>query len=581
MTKLCNWIFTFFALTLLLAVCSSPIALAQNTAQASIDRNAISEGDSLTLTISVDGSADNEPDYSALKKDFEVFGNSQSTQHSLINGRISSHTEWQTTLIPKHSGKWIIPPIAIGAITTQALAVQVNPASKNSVNDGSDPVFIETKIDRDSVYVQQQLLFTVRVFASISLDNLQLTKPDFDNASIKQLSETTFRRDINNTPYAVHELTYAIFPQQPGDLTIPELVFSAIEVARSRSLFDFPGQGRALRRMSKQIHIHVKPIPKSFSGSVWLPARNLTLTESWDGNPQHLAIGESITRHIGMRADGVLAAQLPALDPLTLANAKIYADQPTLDDQQDASGAHGKRVENIALIPTQAGTLHLPETKIVWWDVDSDSEKTAVLSAESLQIIAGTATANQPNASLPATTANTAASPSPSSDIALDTDNNGNTTPLMRWQFLSGALFLLWLITVFLYWRSRRSAGVKPIDINTTDSLSASNEPAAWQLLVTACRHNEPAAARQALLHWARLYFNKPTLHSIDQLQPICTDALLTRELQQLDNRLFGTLRDSGEWNGEIFLQMIKNLKKQFSTKQKTEAQLPPLYPVI
>lgn len=586
MTKFYDGFFSIFAIALfalifLLTAGNAPAALAQNTAQAIIDRDVVSEGDSLTLTISVDGNVDDEPDYSALKKDFELYGNSQSTQHSLINGRVSSHTEWQTTLIPKHSGKLTIPPIAVGAITTQALALQVNPASNNSAADDGDPVFIETQIDRDSVYVQQQLLFTVRVFASVSLENLHLTKPDFDNATIKQLSETTFRRDINNTPYAVHELTYAIFPQQPGDLTIPELVFSAVEVVRSRSLFDFPGQGRALRRLSKQIHIHVKPIPKSFSGSVWLPARNLTLTESWDGNPQHLVTGESITRHIGIRADGVLAAQLPALDPLTLANAKVYADQPTLDDKQDASGAHGKRVENIALIPTQAGAVHLPETKIIWWDVDSDREKTATLSAQSLQIIAGTTSANQPGAQASMTAENTAAptSSSPAADIAIDAGNE-RSAPLLRWQLLSGALLLLWLITAYLYWRSRRTASANAINTNTTEAISASGERDAWQLLIAACRNNEPAAARRALLQWSRLYFDHPALHSIDQLQQFSTDATLTRELQQLDNRLFGTLHDSGEWNGETFLQVIKNLKNQFSTKQKTETQLPPLYPV-
>lgn len=589
MTKFCNRLFSFFvlltfsltfsAIALLLAAGTSPAALAQSTAQASIDRNVVSEGDSLTLTISVDGNADDEPDYSALKKDFDLFGNSQSTQHSLSNGRLSSHTEWQTTLIPKRSGALTIPPIAVGSITTQPLTIQVNPTSKNNTRDGSDPVFVETQIDRDSVYVQQQLLFTVRVFASVSLENLHLTKPDFDNATIKQLSETTFRRDINDTPYAVHELTYVIFPQQPGELTIPELVFSAVEVVRSRSLFDFPGQGRTVRRLSKQLLVHVKPIPKSFSGSVWLPARNLTLTESWDGNPQHLVIGESITRHIGIRADGVLAAQLPTLDPLTLANAKIYADQPTLDDKQDASGTHSTRVENMALIPTQAGPLRLPETKIVWWDVDSDREKTATLSAQSLQIIAGAASANKSAAQPTATTTKNTAAPASNSAISaltLDTDSSSGTTSLLRWQLLSGALLLLWLLTVFLYWRSRRP----PIDKNTADPLAVSNEQQAWQLLLTACRNNEPATARRALLQWSRLYFDSPALHSIDQLQQFSVDTTLKRELQQLDNRLFGALHGSGEWNGETFLQTIKNLKNQFSKKPKAAAQLPPLYPV-
>jgi hypothetical protein len=569
-------IFFLIALLVLCAVSNTPIASAQSAPQASVDRDVVSEGDSLTLTISIDGSSDDAPDFSVLKKDFDVSGSSQNTQHSLINGRISSHTEWETTLIPKHSGALTIPPIAVGAAKTQAIVIQVNAANRNSANDGSEPIFIEAQTDRSSVYVQQQIVFTVRVFVAVQLENMQLTKPEFDNASTKQLSETTYRREVNGTPYEVHELSYAIFPQQPGELTIPELVFSAAEVTQSRSLFDFPGQGRALRRMSKQLSVHVKPIPKTFSGNVWLPARNLTLSESWEGDQQHLAAGTSITRSIAMHADGLLAAQLPALEPVTLDNAKIYADQPTLDDQQDTRGVHGKRVENMTLIPTQAGSLKLPETRVVWWDLDSDSEKVATLNGETLSIRASAAASSA--AVPPASTRPSTLPPVANTPIEIPQQNTAPS--LIVWQLFSAALLVLWLITLWLYWRARRTASATVATIAQSPATTTLSENAAWQVFIDACHHNEPAAARNALLKWAQLYFARSDLRSVDQLQQISGDALLQRELLLLDNRLFGVLRDSSEWNGENLLQVVKNLKSQASTKNQAATQLPPLYPI-
>ncbi|MDB6060421.1 MAG: hypothetical protein JWM78_524 [Verrucomicrobiaceae bacterium] len=565
-------------------MCAGFSAHAQNAPQASVDRNSINEGDSLTLTITVEGSSDDAPDFAVLKKDFDVFGSRQSTQHSLFNGSLSSHTEWQTTLSPKHTGQIIIPELAVGAAKTQAIAIQVNAANKNAANDGSEPVFIESQVDRNAVYVQQQLLFTVRVFVAVQLEDLQLTKPEFDNASVKQLSETTFRREINGTPYAVHELTYAIFPQQAGELTIPELVFSAVEATRARSLFDFPGQGRALRRMSKQIGVHVKPIPKAFSGTVWLPARNLTLTESWSGTPQHLSAGESITRSISIRADSVLAAQLPALEQPTLNNAKIYSDQPTLDDQQDSVTTHAKRIENMALIPTQPGALHLPETRVIWWDVDSDSEKVATLNGETLNISPGAANNNQPTADAPPPVANlptdSVTAPQVQSNTITQALGNGDTNTARIWQLVSAGFATLWLITLVLYWRARRAITPRTDNVIDQKNSSADSDAAAWQALTKACHSNDAAIARQKMLQWARVFFKRSDLRTIDQLRTLSADGAFERELQQLDNRLFGTMPDSGAWNGENLLRVITQLKKQLADKPQAEATLPPLYPV-
>lgn len=566
------WI-RFFSLLLL--CCFASALPAAPPPRASIDRNVVTQGDTLTLTIRVDDTGSfEEPDFSALEQDFDVSGTNQSSQHVIANGRAESWTEWQTVLIPKRSGQLTIPAVPVAGGRTQPITVQVNPADTSAAGDGTEPVFMEVKLDRKSVYVQQQLLLTVRIFHAVQLDNMHITEPEFDNASVRKGSETSFRREINGVTYLVHELNYAIFPQQPGQLTIPEMVFSASQPLRTRSLFDFPGQGRPVRKMSQQFNVEVKPIPKQFTGKVWLPASHLTLEQNWSGDPAHVAVGESITRSVTVRADGLQAAQLPALELPKVPGAKLYSDQPTMDDQQDGSGVHGKRVESTALIPSRQGPLALPGVKLVWWDVDSDSEQVASLPEQTLQVAPGTAP--NANASAPVIAEPQAAAPSaPASAPPM-------TAPLSRWwQAAVALLALAWLITLYLYWRLRRGLHTAKTDQPANPKPASASEETAFKVLTGACREHDAATARAALLEWARCFYGAPDLRGSEQLLRRSGNTALALELQQLDNRLFGARTDSSDWNGENLLEAARQLRRAGAGKQvAAEAELPPLYPV-
>lgn len=561
-------------LTFLLLCCvAAAVHAAPPAPRASIDRNVVNQGDSLTLTIRVDdtGSYD-EPDLAALERDFDVSGTNQSSQHVISNGRSESWTEWQTVLIPKRSGQLTIPALAVAGGHTQPITVQVNPADPNaSAGDNSEPVFMEVKLDRKSAYVQQQLLLSVRIFHAVQLDNMHITEPEFDNASVRKGAETSFRREINGITYLVHELNYAIFPQQAGELTIPEMVFSASQPMRARSLFDFPGQGRPVRKLSQQFNVHIKPIPKAFTGKVWLPARNLTLEENWNGNPDQVAVGESITRSVTLRADGLQAAQLPALDLPKVPNAKLYNDQPALDDQQDANGVHGKRVESTALIPSKPGTITLPEQKLVWWDVDSDSEKTATLPARTLTVQPGAAGASGANAPPVIAEQQQEAAPAPT---PVPTPAAAARSAWW-WPVLAALLALAWLITAALYWRLRRAKTAQAPEATS----AAPNEDAAFRVLGAACRGSDPGAARAAFFEWARCFYRDPEIRGNDRLRYHCDNPTLTRELLQLDNCLFGSRPDSAGWNGENLLEAVRQLRRGPKAKHDADAQLPPLYP--
>lgn len=544
--------------------------------RASVDRNVVVEGDSLTLTIQTDDTGGEAPDYSALQNDFEVYGSSQSTRRSLTNGRLQSSTEWQVTLVPKRSGTLAIPPLPVAGTRTQPLAIRVTAANDTAgTGDAPEPVFLEAQLDRQSAYVQQQVILTVRVFRAIELDNMHLSEPSFDTASIRKIAETTFQREIQGATYLVYELSYAIFPQQAGELTVPELVFNAVQPVTRRTMFDFPGQGRRLRKMSPQLHLTVKPIPKNFTGQVWLPAKNLTLTQSWSDSTKTVGVGDSVTRNITIEADGLLAAQLPVLESPQLSNAKIYNDQPSLDDQQSANGIHGKRTDNMAVLPSRAGELQLPELRVTWWDVDSDTEKVATLPPSTLHITGGA----QPGATAAAPTPAAAVAPTPAATTTTEAAQPAAGSPYERWwQLATLLLALAWLTTLYFNWRLRQR--VSPVAQPVASPATSASETTAFDRLKETCRVNDPAAARAALNAWARIFYRAPHLQTLEQLIAISGSATLLREVQQLDNRLFGTHPESSHWNGENLLSVVRELRRAKPGQgEQPASQLPPLYP--
>jgi hypothetical protein len=67
---------------------------------------------------------------------------------------------------------------------------------------------------------------------------------------------------------------------------------------------------------SEPIDVEVKPVPEDFPGEVWLPARSMTLEETWSVEPHALSVGDSTTRTLTLVANGLQGSQLPPLSSL-------------------------------------------------------------------------------------------------------------------------------------------------------------------------------------------------------------------------------------------------------------------------
>ncbi|MBT4520508.1 MAG: protein BatD [Halieaceae bacterium] len=528
---------------------------------ASVDRDRIAMGDTFELTITATAGEDiNQLRLRPLLAEFDLLQRSTSSSTSINNGRRTSTHAVVLQLSPKREGSLSIPALLAGADQSNFLLISVAPAPRSSAGDSQ--VRFEAELDRDTVYVQGQVILTLRLLQAINLDARSITELHLENAFVKPLEQKVFSRTMGGQNWAVHEIRYAIFPEQSGTFEIPSQTFSAREGRRRQSIFDRGNNGPALRRSTKAISIKVLPRPTSFKGTTWLPAHDIRLDESWSTPPDQLRVGESATRTVKITSEGLMGAQLPPVQFAAGAGLKFYPDQPSIADTELASGLMGSREDSAALVPTRDGSWELPEIRIPWWDVKSNAVRYAVLPATRVLVAAAElpldfslpAPINQQPNLIPIT------APTPMRDA----------TP---WRTIAGIAFAGWLMTILylIYGRMRRRpASVAAAYENPSEKL-------AFKQLLAACSTGNAARARSGLIAWCATLLPNTPAHSLERVAMALDDPQLSANLKQLNACLYDD--QNTHWDGNELLciaQRLRKQKQQRATKDNHPLQLYP-----
>ena len=525
---------------------------------AELDRSRIAMGDTVRLTITAtDGEDVAETDLQPLQDNFEILQRSSSSNISFVNGRRSSTKQLVVDLSPLKEGALDIPALDVDGVKTQPLRVAVTPPP--DINTGGQPVLFEALIDREQVYVQGQLILTLRLSLAINLESGSIPELELDNAFVRQLERNSFLRTIEGRPWRIHEVRYAVFPEQSGELVIPAQVFSGRISEGRRGLFDL-NRGRLLRRNSEPLTVQVLPKPAEFATGTWLPATNLSIEEDWSVPPEQLRAGESATRTIRIVGEGLQGAQLPPVFFAPQDGLKYYPDQPQISEQEVSSGLQGVRLETAALVPTRAGQWTIPEMRIPWWDTQAKALRYAVLPARGINVTA---------ASTPAPGAITDTMAVNPAGVAGQSVVAQNSLP---WQIASIVAALGWLVTGVMYWRRRESDSkstpvAKPVN---------NNEREAFRKLLKACQLNNALATREALLNWAASREDGAVRPTLGSLASALGDGQLSRELETLEAGLYSTR--SHAWRGEALADCLKRVRNRLDENARRAPELS-LYP--
>jgi len=533
-----------------------PLHAAQVTAK--LDRNRIIEGETITLTLQTDDPKQTlDADLSVLENDFFVLDRRSETQMSVINGRQSATVRLMLVLEPRRSGDLQIPPLNVGASTTRAIKVHVDPAPELESGE-LPPVFIEVGITPEDSphYVNAQLGLNVRVYYRQNLTEAAISQPEPSPASVRLLDELAFQADRNGVHYRVLERHYAIFPERSGDLTIPPLQLTGRLVERRKDRLWQPSvRGRRVQVKSDPIQLTIRPRPATAAGVSWQPARQLELSEqlsSVDG----LRVGEPVTRTVIVDAVGLEENMIAEPAWPEISHARIYPDQPQGISRDDGQWVLGHKEFRYAIVPEKEGALVLPELTVHWWDTISDRQRTSVLPSHVIQV--------QPSAVTPLPQQTHAATAPMAGGTPQDPGVSGG---LDYWRWLTLLFAFGWLTTLFGVWRGRtRNASPG----SSRQTVSGDDESRLLKSLKQACNLGDTGQARRALGAWLDRFGPANSSGSLLDFAADLEDQSLRAGVYAMDADGFRP-HNNGSWNSKQFWRQFEAWRKVWHASCATE----------
>ena len=354
---------------------------------AAVDRNRLTTDETLTLTLSLATSDISMPQLTLPALDgFQVVGSSQSMQTSLTNGGISINVIYTYQLQPLQAGEFTIPafsldwngqplstdPIQIsviqGSVAGQPPAVAQAPVSGaqpgsagqpgSSQRVGSQDLFIETSLDKQSLYVGEPLKFSLRLYNSA----LSFAQPTYDapkfvgfwhpqEPGVQQFQATS----AEGIPYDVTELTTWLFPTNPGQATIDPAT-----VTVEGSFFS-----RGAHLQSEPISIEVKPLPAgapaNFNGAVG----QFQISAAPDSTATRL--GEPVTLKIELTGSGNWGTLGDPQWPSS-ADWRMYSQDAHSQSDLENGQMTGKRTYEQLWTPLNEGQVTIPAIQYSYFD---------------------------------------------------------------------------------------------------------------------------------------------------------------------------------------------------------------------
>lgn len=531
-------------------------------------------GESCRLIFRLAGSAAGDPDFSPLGRHFDILSRQQRSSLNFVNGKREQWTTWELTAIAAQPGTIEIPAINFGADRTVARTIEVVAAAPPAQGAVPDIVF-ETRVDTTTPYVQQQVIYTVRLLHRVELSGSRRSAIETSSDTIiKPLGEARRSREKRDgVSYDVLEHQFAVFPQESGTLEIAPLTLTTQVVERARrSFFDPFSQSLQTRRLqSEGLTLEVRPIPAAFpADATWLPARRLRLHDEWEPASREAAAGTPVSRTLFLWADGLTAGQLPDLELEAADAVRVYPDQPQSNERPGDGGFTAVVQRKFALIGGAGLTHALGEITIPWWNLETDTLELARLPAAEIRYLPGAGVSADRQAA-PAAAAPTA-TPGAAATAA------GDAGPARPWQWLAGCFALAWLLTAAAWWRTARRHGERRRAAAAAGVGSALRRRAEGaRALKAACGANDPAAARDALLAWAAADDSSPAGH-LREVRMRAHTAEFAAAVGTLERCLYGP-EAPAPWQGaDLWTGFRREPRTDTSPATETPRGLPPVF---
>ena len=347
---------------------------------AKVDKTEATIQDQIILTLSVEGTQRGARPHLPPIPSFNVMSRGSSTRMQIINGQITSAVDYNYILIPKKTGTFEIGPATLKnkgkTVSSNKITLKISSADKKP--QAAQDLFITTGVSNKTPYVNEQIIYTFKLYRTVKIANARLDNPSFEGFRVESLGkERQYETVINGKSFLVTEIKQALFPTRKGTLEIgPATIQCDVAIRqRRRGFFDDPffddsffGFSRTEPRVlhSKPITVKVKPLPaegKTPLFSSLVGDFNIATSIS----KRQLEAGDTTTLTITIQGTGnIRDAHSPELP--SLAHFKIYDDKPTLTTRTSGDTFGGTLTIKKALVPLKEGRLKVPSLAFTYFD---------------------------------------------------------------------------------------------------------------------------------------------------------------------------------------------------------------------
>lgn len=402
---------------------AAPLRADDVAVRAVVEPTAVEVGGQAMLTVIVEGKfrRAGSPEMPPLS-DFDVFEAGTSQNFSFVNGQAQSSLTFRYVLSPRKEGSYRIEPIRF---TIGDKVYTANPVSLDVVAGGAgiaaptDPgaqppadargdtpspdesIFVAAAIDRDTVYVNQQVTWSLGYYTDGRVELLRspnYSPPAAEGFWVEDLPpQSKFYRTLHGRQYLVSEIKRGYFPTAPGTYTIGEARVDIVldNVQNRRGVFDdFFSRGRGGFGEPRSLTTNPTPVvvlplpaagkPAGFGGAV---ASNLTVSVVAD--KQVVQVGEPI--NVAVEVNGV--GNMRTIAPPKLADLpqfKIYESGSSSDSFKKDYVVSGRRKFDFVVVPQEEGTFTIPALRVPYFDPALEQYRVTESAALPVEVKPGT-----------------------------------------------------------------------------------------------------------------------------------------------------------------------------------------------
>ena len=353
---------------------------------------------------------------------------STASSTTIINGKVENSTTitYTYTAVATEEGDVELDGATIKAggkqITSNKLTIKVLPPDQASAQQtgtsgqtnsrqssgqtssdvGADDLFMLATVDKTTVYEQEALLLTFKIYKlpSVDLQSMSNKMPDLKNFHVQEV-ELPQQKEFNLEHYNGRNYQtmvwsqYVLFPQHSGELEIPATPFEGVIAQRvennSGDIFDmFFNSSRFVEvkkdLTSRSIKVNVKPLPQGKTDAFYGGVGDFNISSTISGTD--VTANDAVTLRIILSGTGNLKL-VKTPEVKFPQDFDIY--DPKVENKYTIKGGRqtGNKVYEYLVIPRHAGQYTIPAVEFQYFDPKSGSYKTVKTDEYTLNVAKG------------------------------------------------------------------------------------------------------------------------------------------------------------------------------------------------